>query len=112
MDEVILDGFDGIYLDWVEAFIHPPVVMLAQEQGLNPADEMVVFIEEMRAYAAARVPNFVIGKLLGQGQASIGVTVSGMASPAEVVSLASYAPGIFFVNSSGSGPGVVQIAGL
>ncbi len=59
LDEVIKDGFDGVYLDWVEGFSHPPVVEEARRQGLNPADEMVTFIQELRDYAAARVPRFL-----------------------------------------------------
>jgi cysteinyl-tRNA synthetase len=60
LDEVIKDGFDGIYLDWVEGFSHSDVVEEARRLSLNPADEMVGFIQEMRAYAAGRVPGFVI----------------------------------------------------
>jgi len=60
IDEVIKDGFDGIYLDWVEAFENENVIAEAQRQGKDPAEEMINFIQEMRDYAEERNPNFII----------------------------------------------------
>lgn len=60
IDEVIKDGFDGIYLDWVEGFENEDVVVAAQAEGKDPATEMIIFIEEMRGYATARNPDFII----------------------------------------------------
>ena len=60
IDEAIKDGFDGIYLDWVEAYENEDVISAAQAAGVDPAGEMVTFIQEMRAYATARNPSFVI----------------------------------------------------
>jgi cysteinyl-tRNA synthetase len=60
IDEVIKDGFDGIYLDWVEGFENSDVMTEAQNQGKNPAVEMIHFIQEMRSYAEQRVSNFII----------------------------------------------------
>lgn len=60
IDEAIKDGFDGIYLDWVEAFEDTDVAKEAKRQGLNPEAEMVKFIKEMKDYAKKRNPNFLI----------------------------------------------------
>lgn len=60
IDEVIKDGFDGIYLDWVEAFEDEEVMAEAQRQGKDPAVEMISFIQEMRDYAEQRNPDFII----------------------------------------------------
>jgi cysteinyl-tRNA synthetase len=60
IDEVIRDGFDGIYLDWVEAFEDTHIITAALAAGLDPADEMIAFIQEMRDYAAIRDPDFII----------------------------------------------------
>jgi len=60
IDEVIKDGFDGIYLDWVEGFENDAVIAEAQRQGKDAAVEMIQFIEEMRAYANLREPDFII----------------------------------------------------
>ncbi len=72
IDEVIKDGFDGIYLDWVEAFEDEDVAAAARRVGKDPAAEMIAFIREMAAYGAARNPNFLIiqqnGAALAEGR--------------------------------------------
>jgi cysteinyl-tRNA synthetase len=60
IQEVITDRFDGIYLDWVEAFEDPNVIAAAVADGKDPAVEMIAFINEMRAYATNYNPNFII----------------------------------------------------
>ncbi len=60
IDEAINDGFDGIYLDWVEGYENEVVAQTAQALGLDPALEMIAFIQEMRTYAQARQPGFLI----------------------------------------------------
>jgi len=60
IDEVLLSGFDGIYLDWVEAFENAEVAAIAAEEDLDPAGEMIVFIQRMREYAEERNPDFII----------------------------------------------------
>jgi cysteinyl-tRNA synthetase len=45
--QMALDGFDGVYLDWVEAYDHPKVRKAAESQGLDPAKEMIRFIEQI-----------------------------------------------------------------
>ena len=60
IDETIIDGFDGIYLDWVEAFEDISVKAAAETAGKNPAVEMINFIQYMRDYASIRNPNFII----------------------------------------------------
>ncbi len=60
VDELILDGFDGIYLDWVEGFENVAVRAAAEQRDLDPAREMVDFIAEIRAYARRRDPVFLV----------------------------------------------------
>ena len=60
IDEALDSGFDGVYLDWVEGFENEAVIAAAQAAGLDPAQEMVAFIGEMRDYARARDPDFLI----------------------------------------------------
>jgi cysteinyl-tRNA synthetase len=60
LDEVIRDGFDGIYLDWVEGYQDEQIIRAAQSGGVDAAQEMVSFIAEMRAYARSRNPNFLV----------------------------------------------------
>lgn len=54
LDEVIKDGFDGIYLDWVEAFSDESVAEAAAESGIDPEEAMFDFIEAMRDYGRRR----------------------------------------------------------
>lgn len=60
IDEAIAHGFDGIYLDWVEGWEDDVVDRAARAEGKDPAAEMITFIAEMRAYATARKPGFLI----------------------------------------------------
>jgi cysteinyl-tRNA synthetase len=60
IDEAVQDGFDGIYLDWVEAYQNDVIAGQAKKKGLDPAAEMIKFIGEMREYAKARNPDFII----------------------------------------------------
>lgn len=60
LDETIKDGFDGIYLDWVEAFSNDAVIDAAAEAGKDPATEMIAFIRQIREYARARRPGFLL----------------------------------------------------
>lgn len=60
IDEVIDDGFDGVYLDWVEGYENEAVIAEAKKQGKDPELEMIKFIKEIRDYAKSRDPDFVI----------------------------------------------------
>jgi cysteinyl-tRNA synthetase len=60
IDETIKDGFDGIYIDWVEAFSAQRVRERAEAEHVDPADAMIQFIQRMRDYAVPRSPNFLI----------------------------------------------------
>ena len=54
------DGFDGIYMDWVEAYADDGVVAAAAAAGVDPIVEMVEFIREIRATARTQNPDFLI----------------------------------------------------
>lgn len=60
LDQVVRDGFDGVYLDWVAAYEEEPVVAAARAQGVDPAEAMVDFIAAIRAYGRARQPGFLV----------------------------------------------------
>ncbi|TET53591.1 MAG: glycoside hydrolase, end-alpha-1,4-polygalactosaminidase [Actinobacteria bacterium] len=53
-------GFDGIYLDWVEAYDDEKVIEAAQEDGLKPAKEMINFIKELKESGRQVVPDFLV----------------------------------------------------
>ena len=54
------DGFEGIYMDWVEAYSNTAVEAAAAAAGKNPAQEMVNFIAEIRRHARTRDPDFLV----------------------------------------------------
>jgi len=60
LDEVIQDGFDGVYLDWVEAWEMDAVQDRAQQEGKNPGQEMLKLIREIREYGKQHNPNFIV----------------------------------------------------
>jgi cysteinyl-tRNA synthetase len=53
-------GFDGVYLDWVDAYEHPKVEQAARSQGLDPALEMIRFIEQIREEGGKINPGFLV----------------------------------------------------
>ena len=60
LQQVLDDGFDGIYMDWVEGYSDETVMAAAQEEGLDPAEEMIEFIREIRDHARLQNPDFLI----------------------------------------------------
>jgi cysteinyl-tRNA synthetase len=71
VDELIRDGFDGIYMDWVEAYEDEAVIAEAQKDGLDPVEEMVKFISRIRQYARERDPDFLIIQQNGSSLLSV-----------------------------------------
>ncbi|RLA74773.1 MAG: glycoside hydrolase, end-alpha-1,4-polygalactosaminidase [Epsilonproteobacteria bacterium] len=53
-------GFDGVYLDWVEAYDDDKVRELAISQGINPENTMISFIEKIKNIGKSINPDFVI----------------------------------------------------
>jgi cysteinyl-tRNA synthetase len=60
MDMVLDDGFDGVYLDWIEAYLDETVVAAAERVGIDPAKEMVAFVQEIAQYGRARSDSFLV----------------------------------------------------
>ncbi|AYB51045.2 endo alpha-1,4 polygalactosaminidase [Ralstonia solanacearum] len=54
------EGFDGVYLDWVEGYTNAKVVAAAKKAGVNPAKAMVDFIARIRAAGRAINPQFAV----------------------------------------------------
>jgi cysteinyl-tRNA synthetase len=60
LDRILADGFDGIYVDWILGSVEPIVVEAARRDGLDPKDAMVELLRDIRGYARARNPLFVL----------------------------------------------------
>ncbi len=53
-------GFDGVYLDWVEAYDDDNVRKAAQKAKVNPEIEMIRFIEEIGRIGKEITPDFLV----------------------------------------------------
>lgn len=58
--QIAREGFDGVYLDWIQAYTEPKVVAAAQAAGVDPVQAMVDFMAQIRAAGKAVNPNFVV----------------------------------------------------
>jgi uncharacterized protein (TIGR01370 family) len=56
--QAILDaGFDGVYLDWVEAYSDENVIVIAEREGVDPLQEMIWWVEDIANFTRARRPD-------------------------------------------------------
>ncbi len=53
-------GFDGVYLDWVEAYDDDSVMREARKRKINTAKSMVGFIRKLRSHARKQDPDFLV----------------------------------------------------
>ncbi|MEI7594562.1 MAG: endo alpha-1,4 polygalactosaminidase [Bacteroidota bacterium] len=53
-------GFDGVYLDWVEAYDDEKTRNTAVSQNINPELEMLNFIQEIKNTGKAKNANFMV----------------------------------------------------
>ncbi|MHC4342112.1 MAG: endo alpha-1,4 polygalactosaminidase [Planctomycetota bacterium] len=60
LDEILADGFDGVFLDWVLGFENPEVIRAASEAGVDPARAMAELVRDLRLYARQRDPGFLV----------------------------------------------------
>lgn len=60
LDEVVQSGFDGVYLDWVEAYDDTAVKRAAKQAGVDPARQMIELIGEIRTRGRQHNPSFIV----------------------------------------------------
>ena len=60
IDMVLDDGFDGVYLDWIEAYQDENVAAAAARLGIDPAQEMVAFVQEIAEHGRGRSQSFLV----------------------------------------------------
>ena len=67
--QAILDaGFDGIYLDWVEAYSDENVIAAAKQDNVDPRGEMIWWVGDLAVFARAQKPDFIV---IGQNAAEL-----------------------------------------
>jgi uncharacterized protein (TIGR01370 family) len=65
VDRIIQNGFDGILMDWVEAYGTDPVKEAAKAKGIDPIGEMIRFIGDIAKHAKSQNPDFKLMALNG-----------------------------------------------
>ena len=59
--QAILDaGFDGVYLDWLEAYSDENVIAIAEREGVDPRQEMIWWVGDIADFARAWRPDFIV----------------------------------------------------
>jgi cysteinyl-tRNA synthetase len=59
--QVILGaGFDGVYMDWVEAYSDDNVLALAERDNVDPIEEMIYFVGDISGYVKERREDFIV----------------------------------------------------
>ncbi|HID61945.1 MAG TPA: hypothetical protein EYP49_04275 [Anaerolineae bacterium] len=67
--QAILDvGFDGVYLDWVEAYSDENVLAIAERDGVDPLEEMIWWVGDITDFTRAQRPDFIV---IGQNAAEL-----------------------------------------
>ena len=57
----ILDsGFDGVYLDWIEAYSDENVIAFAREESVDPLQEMIWWVGDIADYTRSQDPEFIV----------------------------------------------------
>ena len=68
LQQIIDAGFDGVYLDWVEAYSDEAVVAVAAEAGVEPRAEMIDWVGQVAAFGRSQKPDFIV---IGQNAAEL-----------------------------------------
>ena len=68
-DSLVEDGYDGAYLDWLEAYKFEPVKEAAAADGLDSEAELTSFVEDLADHARDQDPGFL---MIAQNAAEMG----------------------------------------
>ncbi len=60
LESLIGMGFDGVYLDWVEAYSDSAVVDFAESDGVDPLEEMIWWVQDIAEYSRTLQPGFIV----------------------------------------------------
>lgn len=60
LEGILNSGFDGIYLDWIEAYSDENVIAFAKAEGVNPLEEMIWWVRDLANFTRAQDPEFIV----------------------------------------------------
>ena len=67
--QAIIDaGFDGVYLDWVEAYSDESVLDIAESDGVDARQEMIWWVADIADFVRSQNPDFLV---IGQNAAEL-----------------------------------------
>jgi cysteinyl-tRNA synthetase, unknown class len=59
--QTMLDlGFDGVYLDWIEAYSDESVITIAKYDGVDPIQEMIWWVGDIADFTREQYPDFIV----------------------------------------------------
>jgi cysteinyl-tRNA synthetase len=73
VSQIVDAGFDGVYLDWVEAYSDENVITAAERDDVDPVEAMVDWVATLAATGRDGHPNFLV---VGQNAAELAATNS------------------------------------
>jgi cysteinyl-tRNA synthetase, unknown class len=59
LGRIIDDGYDGVYLDWLMIYETPGILAAAQQEGLDPKEELILFIKDLTSFSRNKKPGFL-----------------------------------------------------
>lgn len=60
LSQILVAGFDGVYLDWIEAYSDENVIAIAEQDGVDPVQEMIGWVGEISAFVKGRCSDCVV----------------------------------------------------
>ncbi len=60
IEQIAKYGFDGVYLDWVEAYDDDKIREIASKENINPESEMISFIEAIKTTGKTIFSDFLV----------------------------------------------------
>lgn len=60
LDRILAAGFDGIYVDKIDAYQEVPDHVRRAERSIDPRAEMIRLVSDLSAYARAKRPGFLV----------------------------------------------------
>lgn len=68
LQQIIDAGFDGVYLDWVEAYSDENVLAIAEIDGVDAQQEMIRWVADIADFGRSQKPGFLV---IGQNAAEL-----------------------------------------
>ena len=60
LQAIVAAGFDGVYLDWVEAYSDESVSAIAAEEGVDARQEMIWWVADIADFTRSLRPGFIV----------------------------------------------------